>query len=644
MFGSIIPSLKNQLHILCTQFQAGQTANCWNEWVKLTSDKNILSELKGVKIECTETPTQHKRIEVHSNGENDIAYIDQEILKLLSKGVISTTKVEEGQILSNIFLRPKKDGTHRLILNLKAFNQVVEYHHFKMDSLRTIIQLIEKDCYMASIDIKDAYYSFPIRYSDRKFLCFKWGNQIYQFTCLPNGLSSAPRKFTKMLKVPLSALHRQGHISVGHLDDFYMQGQNYELCAHNVIDTMILFSKLGLITHPNKSNFIPSQEITILGFMINSRTMTVRLTVEKAEQLKQDCMNLMGIKSPPIREVARIIGKIVSSFPGTDHGPLYYRDLEQDKSLALKQNKGDYDAKMVLSSTARLELDWWIKNITSTYHVISHGQPSIQITTDASLLGWGAECAGVSTGGVWTLEEAKHHINGLELMASLFGLKTFAREMTHVHIRLRLDNTTAVSVINHMGTSHSNACNAIGKSIWEWCLERHIWISAAYLPGKYNTTADAESRKLDDKLEWMLDKPTLQESLRTLDFEPEIDLFASRLNNQFPRYAAYKPDPNAEIIDAFTMQWKSLKFYAFPPFSVIPLVLNKMCKEKAEGIVVIPDWPTQSWYPKAMQMLQRPPVRLKARASLLHLAGQPNQVHPLHRRLNLLVCLLLGKL
>jgi hypothetical protein len=105
--------------------------------------------------------------------------------------------------------------------------------------------------------------------------------------------------------------------------------------------------------------------------------MTVRLTGGKAVQLKHDCMQLKQTTSPPIREVARIIGKIVSSFPGTTHGPLYYRDLEQDKSLALKHNKGDYEAKMVLSTAARLELDWWINNITSTYQVISHGLPSI---------------------------------------------------------------------------------------------------------------------------------------------------------------------------------------------------------------------------------------------------------------------------
>ena len=161
-----------------------------------------------------------------------------------------------------------------------------------------------------------------------------------------------------MLKVPLATLHRQGHISLGHIDDFYLQGQNYESCVHNVIDTIILFTKLGLITHPDKSNFIPSQVITVLGFTLNSRTMTVRLTREKAIQLKHDCMQLKQTTSPPIREVARIIGKIVSCFPGTTHGPLYYRDLEQDKSLALKHNNAKETMRQKWSCLQQLDLIW----------------------------------------------------------------------------------------------------------------------------------------------------------------------------------------------------------------------------------------------------------------------------------------------
>ena len=79
-----------------------------------------------------------------------------------------------------------------------------------MDTLYTIIKLVEKDCFMASIDLKDAYYSVPIAASYRKYLKFSWKGSLYQFTCLPKGLSCGPRKFTKLLKPALSDLHFKG--------------------------------------------------------------------------------------------------------------------------------------------------------------------------------------------------------------------------------------------------------------------------------------------------------------------------------------------------------------------------------------------------------------------------------------------------
>ena len=69
-----------------------------------------------------------------------------------------------------------------------------------MDTFRTARTLIRPGCLMASVDLKDAYYSIPIAAVDRKFLMFEWKGKYYQFTCLPNGSSSAPRIFTKILK------------------------------------------------------------------------------------------------------------------------------------------------------------------------------------------------------------------------------------------------------------------------------------------------------------------------------------------------------------------------------------------------------------------------------------------------------------
>lgn len=496
---------------------------------------------------------------------------------------------------------------------------------------------------MASIDMKDAYYSIPIKTEDRKFLRFKWDADLYEFTCLPNGLSCAPRQFTKILKPPLATLNKQGHISVAHLDDLYLQGQTYERCVSNVIDTIILFDKLGLVVHPEKFSFIPTQVIVILGFVINSVKMTVQLTTENAVNLKTDCAELLKTISPTIREVASVIGKIVSSFPGAMYGPLHYRNLEKDKCLALKQDKGNFDSLMTLSHQAKCELQWWVDNVEYSLNVISHLPFEHVITTDASLVGWGAEYEGVSSGGNWTLVESKYHINYLEMLAVYLGLQTFAKDKAHTHIRVMCDNTTAVNIINNMGTSHSDSCNSIAKEIWEWCIIRDIWLSVAHIPGKHNLIADFESRRNQRESEWKLDNRVLLNALQGLDFRPDIDLFASRINHQLPKYVSYRPDPKAFATDAFSLQWSELKFYAFPPFSVIPAVLSKVQNEKALGVCVLPEWPTQAWYPKALQMLEQEPIHLKARKDLLHLPSHPRETHPLWAKLNLLVCLLSGR-
>ena len=87
-----------------------------------------------------------------------------------------------------------------MVLNLKELNSFVEYEHFKMESLRSVTDMMTLNCYMASIDIKDAYYIVPIALENRKYLKFAWRDTLYQYTCLPNGLSSAPRIFTKIMK------------------------------------------------------------------------------------------------------------------------------------------------------------------------------------------------------------------------------------------------------------------------------------------------------------------------------------------------------------------------------------------------------------------------------------------------------------
>ena len=184
----------------------------------------------GVHIELDELPEPPKpRSAQFTEKEREV--ITAEIKKLLAKRVLELASPEPGQIISPIFLIPKPDGTHRMILNLKHFNNYVTYRHFKMDTLSTITQLMSPQCFMASLDLKDAYYSIPIAPQHRKFLRFEFTGQLLQYTCCANGLSSCPRLFTKVLKPALTMLHKQGHIATAYIDDIYVQGVDFDSCS-----------------------------------------------------------------------------------------------------------------------------------------------------------------------------------------------------------------------------------------------------------------------------------------------------------------------------------------------------------------------------------------------------------------------------
>ena len=118
---------------------------------------------------------------------------------------------------------------------------------------------------MAPVDLKDAYYSIPIAEEDRKLLMFQWKGKYYQFTCLPNGLSSAPRIFTKILKPVYARLRSIGHTCMGHIDDSLLVGQSFNSCHRNIADTVSLFTNLAFTIHPVKSVLQPQQKKRFSG-------------------------------------------------------------------------------------------------------------------------------------------------------------------------------------------------------------------------------------------------------------------------------------------------------------------------------------------------------------------------------------------
>ena len=102
-------------------------------------------------------------------------------------------------------------------------------------------------------------------------------------------------------------------------------------------------------------------------------------------KLMTQCLNNNIIS---IRELAKIIGNIVATFPAVTYGPLHYRHLERDKILGLRHHRENFDRKITLSATAVYDIQWWINDIDNSCHHILKPKPYFSIYTDASPTGW----------------------------------------------------------------------------------------------------------------------------------------------------------------------------------------------------------------------------------------------------------------
>ena len=199
-----------------------------------------------------------------------------------------------------------------------------------------------------------------------------------------------------------------------------------------------------------------------------------------------------------------------------------------------------------------------------------------------------------------------------ELIAVKLGVLSFTKNVAKTAIHLQIDNTCALSYLLKMGGTHNMQMLKLSKEIWEYLFHKQITITAEYLPSKLNVEADWESRNINNSSEWHLLKSVFNKITVCLGM-PDIDLFASRLCHQLPKYMAWKPDPNSLATDAMQHLWRNLLGFAFPPFSLISRVARKVRIEKVPELILV----TPAWQIQLMQMSCQSPLLLPQKKNLL---------------------------
>lgn len=472
-----------------------------------------------------------------------------------------------------------------------------------MEGLQNMKELLKPNDWLTKIDLTDAYFTIPVHRDHQQYLRFSVENQCYQFTCLPFGLSSAPWIFTKILKAVAALLREHGVRLVVYIDDILLMAESKELAVQYTIALVYLLTNLGFILSV-KSVTQPAQVMGFLGMTVDTVAMKLQVPGEKMKKIRQEARQLLSRAESSARQVSRLIGKMQSMSKGIPPAPLFYRALQRDLAAALERGQQSYETICPLSLEAQEELQWWISHMErwNGKSLLVH-QPDQVIESDASLRGWGAASQGTLTGGPWSPEEQQYHINCLEILAAFLAIRTFVKDQSDITVLIRIDNTTAVAYINHLGGTVSPQATEIAKQLWMWCLERNITVTAQYLPGVENIWADQESRIMRDRTDWMLN-PQIFRSIQNLWGPVNLDLFASRLTAQLPHFFSWRPDPLALATDALLQSWGGLRAYAHPPWNLIGRTLSKVQREPVELVLLVaPVWPTQPWYPSLLALL-----------------------------------------
>ena len=526
---------------------------------------------------------------------------------MLSKKAIEEVHPNSYGFRSRLFTVPKKTGDLRPILNLRPLNQFIPQRHFKMETLKQVCTMINQGDYLTSIDLTDAFMHVLVHQSSRRFLQFTWKGRLFQFRVLPFGMSLSPMVFTKILKPVLRWARRKGIRLTAYLDDLLIVAKDRATSLRHTELVLHKLADLGFLIKRSKSSLIPSQSIQHLGFTINTTNLSLTVPKSKIRDLRREASRLLHRPTSTIRALASFIGKAQSMTIAIFPARLKTRHLLLCKNMALHQTKS-WTSPLSLSPAAKDELMWWKEQLLSwNGQSFLPSSPQVEIYTDASDSGWGIVEGHHSWSGQWKTHEQQLHINQKELLTIWKALQL--NRWTNQTIRILCDNTTTIAYVNKFGGTRSLPLLIIAQRIWDFCLRTNTRLQLSYVPSAFNP-ADPPSRRLISQLEWRI-SPTYFQRLEKKWGPHSIDMFASHLNHQTPRYVSWKPEPTAWATDAMSLNWNHLgRLYLCPPWNLLAQVIAKLQREQTSATLITPWWPTAIWFPVLKNLAQPRPLQI----------------------------------
>ena len=382
------------------------------------------------------------------------------------------------------------------MIDLSHLNDFVQLTPFKMETVASVLLSVREGDFLASLDLKDAYFQIPIHGSSRKLLRFMSEGTVYQFKALCFGLSTAPQVFTRVFAAVSAWAHARAIRLLRYLDDWLVLSSSEKKAKESIRELLSLCRTLGIVINEKKSDLVPSQSAKYLGMTIDSGAGKVFPSLARVEKFLTVAERFCTMQSPPAQLWQVILGHLASLERLVPHGRLRMRSLQWHLKSQWSPESDPPSLPVALPEEARRDLSWWmVKDHLLTGVRFGTPAPDLHLYSDASSSGWGAHLLDQNVSGVWSAQEKLLHINLLKMKALFLALQAFQEDVAGHHVTAMCDNSTVVAYINKQGGTVSRPLCLLTSRLLRWTESFDVHLEARYLPGESNVLADVLSRR-----------------------------------------------------------------------------------------------------------------------------------------------------
>jgi len=621
-------------------FQPGTPNQRLAAWSALTRDRQLLEWLRHGYRAGTLANPPHKQPPHHPPYNVTDKHIQEQISLHIVEPV--PTHQLHDHSFSPVLGIQQTDKT-RFCINLRpTLNTRTSPPHFKLEGLHTLRHLLPQNAWMVKIDIEKAFWSFLLHPDTRKLIAFRWRGRHYRYRVLPFGFNYSPWLFNRFMGPIKRHLRRLGLQFTIYVDDILLYHTNPHTLRDHTITLIRTLQALGLTVQPHKCILTPTQRLTFLGVIVDSRDLTFALPAHKHTQIQQLASHLLHATRPTPRQLQSLIGQL--EFARHTY-PLTFQHTRHIRRAARFHQ--DWDKPIQLAQHVRRQLQFWTTAPLHLFRTHMRARHTVHAESDASETGSGGRTLNDQPPQIIYMIHPQSHIhsNIRELTAierMVLHITTRHSHKIHKHnlptcIHIITDNTTAQAYINKPWLDNSDPLSKITQRIHTHLHRKNMTIKASYCPGELIPETDALSRRTLDPHDWQL-HPRLFQRLHARH-NLSWDIFASMNTRQLPQYITRHPRRINRHFNALTTDWTRLNgnLYAFPPPILLPRTLQLIAQHQRPTLLIFPYWPSAPWFPLLLSL--RPQIQFLPRPQHClrlpfihhkHLAYLPHHNRPWH--------------